>query len=278
MISIELISRGEKSLENTLSSITRQSFHDYEIVCADSSNDDQIIGLLQMYNCKVIILPKNTPHLKARYEAHIHSTGEFSLLLDSTRPLNPDALSLLFNNYKKYDMVIMKEDSQGNGFWVNQARLLNDISLSQFYRSSNESIAFLLPRFYRSVLLTDAFNSITLNAGNLFNKISYGEHHIIFDECRKLSKNIGLTNEILISHYEDDSLRRIISKYYRYGKSQKTLKKLKNSSATNLSTHMRRNIGIKKRMKIMPITIARGVPFALGYVFGGKHASIMKIH
>ena len=41
---------------------------------------------------------------------------------------------------------------------------------------------------------------------------------------------------------------------------------------------MRRNIGIKKRMKIMPITIARGVPFALGYVFGGKHASIMKIH
>ncbi len=31
---------------------------------------------------------------------------------------------------------------------------------------------------------------------------------------------------------------------------------------------MRRNIGIKKRMEIMPITIARGVPFALGYVFG----------
>lgn len=265
MISIELISRGEESLENTLISIKNQDFPDYEIICADSSGKDDVSLLLERYGSKVINLPKNTGFLEARYTAHIHSSGEFSLILDSTRPLASNALSILHEKYEKYDMVMIRENSLGNGFWVEQARLLKIISENQFYRSYNEALAFLLPRFYKSTLLTKAFDRLRSNIGPLFNDIGYGEHHLIFDECMKVSNNMVLTNEILISHYEDDSLYKIVNKYYRYGSSQKILKKLKNNSPGKLSTHYRKGIGSKNRIKIIPITFARGIPFAIGF-------------
>ena len=268
MISIELISKGEPSLNDVLESIRNQTYKDYEIICADSSNDINVKNLLLKYNCKVFNLPPNSHHLTARYTAHKHAIGDRSLILDSTRPLKSNALELLYNKYYNCDMVILREDSLGNGFWVNQAKILKQISEMQGDRLSRESLAFLLPRFYNSKLLSDAFNNAIGETGNLFNEISYGEHHIIFDECRKISNNIGITNEILLSHYEDPSLKKIVKKYYWYGKSQKTLKRLDKSAAGRLSTHIRKKVGIKMRFKTIPISVARIVPFILGYKLG----------
>ncbi len=266
MISIELISKGEASLKEVLESIQNQSYKDYEIICADSSNNIDVKNLLLDYNCKVIELPENSPHLIARYTAHKHADGDRSLILDSTRPLKDNALELLYNSYYKYDMVILREGSLGQGFWVNQAKLVKDVSEMQSNRLNSETLAFLLPRFYNSELLTNAFENIIENTGKLFDKISYGEHHIIFDECKKISNNISITNELLLSHYEDDSLKKIIKKYYWYGKSQKVLRGLHGSAASNLSTHIRKNVGFKMRIKTIPINIARGIPFVLGYI------------
>lgn len=268
MISIELISRGEKSLEDVLKSIKRQDYQDYEIICADSSGKRDVDNLLQSYGCKIVRLPAHTPFLRARYEAHINSVGVLSLLLDSTRPIKPNALSFLISEYKMYDMTIIREDSVGKGFWVKQAKLLRDISEEQFSRTRNESTAFLLPRLYNYRILSNAFENIKVNAGQLFDKIGYGEHQIIFDECKRYSLNIGITKEALISHYEDDSFRKIISKYYRYGKSQKTLNGMRDIPAKRLSTHIRRDIGIRKRIITMPVVLARGMPFVFGYLFG----------
>ena len=268
MISIELISKGESSLKNVLESIKNQSYKDYEIICADSSNNINVKNLLLKYKCKVINLPENSGHLIARYTAHKYANGNKSLILDSTRPLKNNALEILYKNYYNYDMVILREDSLGKGFWVNQAKLLKYISEMQDKRLNNETLAFLLPRFYNTNLLTKAFDNIMKNTGKLFNKISYGEHHIIFDECKKLYNNICITNELLLSHYEDYSLKKIIKKYYWYGKSQKILKDLSESAASNLSTHMRKNVALEMRLKTIPISTARGIPFILGYIFG----------
>jgi len=268
MISIELISKGESSLKEVLESIKNQTFKNYEIICADSSNNINVKNLLLKYNCKVIDLKESSGHLIARYTAHKYANSNRSLILDSTRPLKNNALEILSENYYNYDMVILKEDSLGRGFWVNQAKLLKNISEMQSKRLNDETLAFLLPRFYNSDLLTRAFNNIIENTGNLFNKISYGEHHLIFEECKKLSNNIKVTNEMLISHYEDNSLKKIIKKYYWYGKSQKILNKLKDSETSKLSTHRRRDVCLKMRLKIIPITVARGIPFMLGYIFG----------
>lgn len=268
MISIELISKGEPSLKDVLESIKNQIFEDYEIICADSSNNVGAKNLLLQYNCKVIDLPEDSGHLIARYSAHKYAKGTRSLLLDSTRPIKNNTLEILNKNYYNYDMVILREDSLGKGFWVNQAKLLKSISEMQSKRVNNETLAFLLPRFYNSDLLTKAYANIINNTGKLFDKISYGEHHIIFDECKKLSSKIGITNELLLSHYEDSSLKKIIKKYYWYGKSQNILKSLSGSAASNLSTHLRKNVSFKMRLKTIPINTARGIPFIVGYIFG----------
>lgn len=115
-------------------------------------------------------------------------------------------------------------------------------------------------------MLTTAFENIKTNTGELFNKISYGEHHLIFEECKKISSDIVISDERLISHNEDDNIKKILKKYYFYGKSQKVLKKLKNSDTNNLSLHRRKNIDFITRMKILPIDMARSIPFILGYM------------
>lgn len=268
MISIELISKGESSLQSVLESIKNQTFKDYEIVCADSSNDNNVKTLLLKYNCKVIELPNNSGHLVARYYAHKYASGERSLILDSTRPLKNNALEILHKYYYNHDMVIIREDSLGHGFWVSQAKLLKEISEKQNDRLNKATLAFLLPRFYNSNLLTKAFDNIITTTGDLFNKISYGEHHLIFDECKKISNDLDMTNEMLLSHYEDNSLIKIIKKYYWYGKSQKVLKNLKFSSVSHLSTHVRKNVDLKMRLKTFPINVARVIPFILGYECG----------
>lgn len=267
MISIEIISKGEEYLYQVLNSITDQTIKDYEVIIADSSGNLDLNNYKQ-YNFKIINLPLNTPALKARYEAHKFSTGEYSLILDSTRPLTNNALELLLKNYNVYDMVIIREGSIGKGFWVNQAKLLKEISENQVYRLKNENLAFLLPRFYNSKILTQGFEYLKQETGQLFDKIGYGEHHLIFESCRKFSNNIGITSEILLNHFEDDSLFYIIKKYYYYGRSQKILNNVVNSDAKKINSHIRKNVSLIKRIKVLPITLARGIPFAIGYILG----------
>ena len=253
-------------MKSVLESIRNQTYKNYEVVCVNSSKDKNNKQLLLDYGCKVIEVPKETGHLKARYLAHEKSIGDKSLILDSTRPLKENALSILNNKYSESDMVILREDSLGNGFWVDQARKVKTISEMQGERLVNETLAFLLPRFYNSFLLTQAFENIHNNINVYFNKISYGEHHLIFEACKKLSGKVMLSNEILLSHYEDDSLLSIVRKYYRYGQMQKILKNLPESAVNRFSTHIRKGISIRSRLQTIPINAARGIPFILGYL------------
>ena len=265
MISIELISKAEYHLKDTLESIRRQDFNDFETVCAESSGRKEVERLLDDYGCKVIEMPVETRHLSARYQSHLNSKGEWCLLLDSTRPLKNETLSSLMKKYSKYDMTIIKEDSIGTGFWAEQARKLNDISASQFSRLETETLAFLLPRFYKKEVLDFSFSKIKEITNSVFDKISYGEHHLIFEQAKKLSKNIGLTNDKLILHYEDDSLFKILKKYHWYGKSQRTLDLISSTETKYFSKHVRTEVPFLRRLQTIPISSARILPFLVGY-------------
>ena len=265
MISIELISKGEPQLKETLESLKDQYFKEIEIICADSSGNKDVKRLLKQFDCHIIDLPVGTFALRARYEAHINSNGDWCLLLDSTRPLKKEALTTLLKEYSNYDMTIIKEDSKGTGFWVEQSRKLAEISASQFDRLSKETLAFLLPRFYKKEVLDFSFSNIKQITNSVFDKISYGEHHLIFEQAKKLSKNIGITNDKLISHYEDDSLLKILKKYHWYGKSQRTLNLISSTETKYFSKHVRTRIPFRRRLETIPISTARILPFLIGY-------------
>lgn len=265
MISIELISKGESKLGETLESIRSQDFSDLEIICADSSNNKKTEETIKEFDCVFIRLPERTRALKARYEAHIHSNGEWCFLLDSTRPLKKHALNTLMKNYLDYDMTIVLENGLGKGFWVEQAKKLTELSIAQAIRLPTETLAFLLPRFYKRSVLNYSFSNILAKTGNVFEKISYGEHHLIFEEALNISKNVGLTDESLISHFEDDSLIKILKKYHWYGKSQRELKLLERTETQILSRHLRKDVPLRKRIGTLPIATARIIPFLFGY-------------
>lgn len=265
MISIELISKGEPVLLNTLDSIFGQDYDDFEVVCVDSSNNVDIWDYSKEHNVKLVKVPIGTRALRARYEAHAHSIGELSLLLDSTRPLKANVLKELAEKFHKFDMTIIKEDSIGHGFWVSQSAKIKEISEKQAIKPGRLTPAFLLPRLYKSAILTDAFHDIKGHTEALFDQISYGEHQLIFEYCRKYATDLGMTQRSLLSHYEDASLTKIIKKYHWYGKSQKTLDHLKNADASRLISHIRRNVSFSDRISTLPITIARSVPFLFGY-------------
>ncbi len=270
-ISIELITKGEPTTEKVLESISQQTFGDYEVTCVNSSYNPMVAELLKEYGVHEIPVKPHTKHLEARYLAHTNSTGEFRLLLDSTRPLDKNTLETLLYKYSKFRAVCIREKSLGQGFWVKQADILRSLSEHSDFQKNGSKIAYLLPRFYRGDVLNNAFKFLKQSIDNrLFTEISYGEHHLIYDAAKLEPSDITITDEALISHYEDESSKAIFRKYHWYGKSQRTLNLLKFDSNVNKLNSHKRPFSFSTfvpKMRTIPIRSLRTIAFLIGYFF-----------
>ena len=269
-IGIELITRGEKSLENVLISLSKQKFTSYEVTCVNSSSDPKTSELLQEFGVKEVAVSPETKHLKARYLAHMNSSGHYRFLLDSTRPLEDNALETLTRKYGMFQAVCIREGSIGQGFWVNQSDRLRLLSEKLFLDTLGQNVAYLLPRFYHAEVLDRSFQALRKNIdGDLFNSISYGEHHLIYEAAALKKDEIIMTDEVLLRHFEDSSAKAIFRKYRWYGQSQKTLNKLSlDTNAKKLSSH-RRPYSLSlliPSITTIPIRSLRGFAFLLGYL------------
>ena len=270
--SIEIITRGEKSLRDSLESIIRQTDNSFEIVCANSSLTPSVSKILDDYSVKHNEVGP-VKHLRGRELSHSLSSGKYSLIMDSTRLIEPNALEALTKYIEKYDMVAIKEGSIGSGFWANQAKIYKNISERSIKTEMvREKIpSYILPRLYRSNLLGDIFKSLRQKIPNeLFDSIGYGEHHIIFQEAISMTDSFFYyrDNE-LIKHYEDCSVRTIYRKYKGYGKDQLILKALPGYNARRLTTHRRKlnMTQFKGNIVCLPIISLRTVSFLVGMLF-----------
>ncbi|MEM0136686.1 MAG: glycosyltransferase family 2 protein [Thermoplasmatales archaeon] len=270
--SIELITRGEKTTEKTIESVLNQTERSFEIVVCNSSEDPATAKMLKGYGIEFIQEKPATKHLKARFTANTLSKGDFSLLLDSTRILDREALSVIRERVRSLDMLAVKEGTIGDGFWVRQAARYKKISESARNVESfvDRKSSFILPRVYRGSILKNAFKSIKNNTtDDIFERISYGEHHIIFEEALKFSSNVGYYGDReLIFHFEDTKFKTIWKKYYYYGTTQIELNNLAGYSASRLSSHVRLiSAGqILNEIECFPYITARIIPFALGLI------------
>ncbi len=269
--SVELITRGEKSLKAALDSISSQTYNSMEVVCANSSDDLAVEKLLSEY---AIRQEKVGPvkHLLGRSLAHSLASGKYSLIMDSTRTLMPEALETLSQYMEKYDMVAIREGSRGTGFWIRQAERYRNSSERNIDESSILSgvASFVLPRLYKKDLLDTVFNSLRRNIPQeVFNLIGYGEHHLIFQEAILRGASFHhYRDQNLIYHYEDNTLQSIYGKYRSYGSDQKLLVNLTNYRASELLSHRRklRLNQIKDNLICLPIISARMVSFILGMI------------
>lgn len=270
-VSIELIGNDENTIYPVLESIKNQTFKDYEVIYVFSNRNKENLKKLEKYDIKLVDTIEKTSLLRARYIANSFATGSFRLILDSTRPLEPNALELLMTKYRKYDAVCIKEGSLGSGFWVKQADKLRIMSDRTFLKTVDKKPAFLLPRWYSQEVLDGAFEYLLNNIEQeLFNKIGYGEHHLVYIAANIKANKIAITEETLLKHYEDSSAFSIIRKYSRYGSSQKTLNSLEiNTAAQKFFSHKRPFIlnNLLLEVETIPIRFLRVISFIYGYVF-----------
>lgn len=267
--SIEIITRGEKSLRDSLDSIIKQTYNSFEIVCANSSSDLSISKILDDYSVKHVEVG-TARHLRGREISHSLSRGTYSLIMDSTRLLEPNALEILIKYIEKYDIVAIKEGSTGSGFWANQAKIYKNFSErnTKSQRIIEKIPSYVLPRLYKSSLLSNVFDSLRQKISDkLFDSIGYGEHHIMFQEAVSMTDSFFYykDNE-LIKHFEDESMRSIYRKYKGYGKDQIILKALPEYNASHLYTHARKLNAIQLigNMVCVPLISLRTISFLIG--------------
>lgn len=271
-LSILLVARGEVTLNSVISSISQQSYADYELIVADSSGQDLARALGPVSGqVKTIDIPPATGLLRARSIAAKQASGKFSLLLDSTRKVLPGCFQELESLAELYDMVVVREESIGSTYWANLARLDKKITSSSFLLSLSldQVSGVVLPRFFRTQLLQTAYADLEATIPRaVFDTVVFNDHQLVFGAARRHSSSLGQSEKSLLAHYEDESLGEVLRKYYRYGKSQRNAMLLpEHRYAGNLIARIRlpRGVGALNYMRVQPLYVARGLGFLTGY-------------
>jgi len=216
MISIEMITKDDNNINESINAILNQEFKDFEIIIVDSSLEDHYKDY-ENISCIKYMHDVNSNFLKARFIANKVAHGDYVLLLDSTRILGKDVLANLMELSENYDMVIIPEVNKS------ESKILNDnngekIDADYVLRNCDPINGIFLPRFYKKNILDEAFNRILSNIdGNEINNICSLEDRMLYLEASRLSNKIGVCNGHLI-HIESSSLINYMKKYYRYGK------------------------------------------------------------
>ncbi|MCY0882397.1 MAG: glycosyltransferase family A protein [Acidianus infernus] len=259
MFSIQIPALHGKYLREVLESIREQTFQDYEVVVVNSGGG-VISDIVHEYGFKEV--RKDVKLLEARYLANKESRGDYAFLLDETRPLRKDALEILSKNL--HDMVIIGEKELGDSFWSMAAQLYKENIMEC---NSPEAVrGFALPRLFKRKLLTASLEKLRENLREKFSQVVFPDHELIYYEASGFSNDIFVIKDELVYHYGDFTLKEVVRKYYRYGKSLKILKDTQYSFFLSVK-RKRRNIckgGIYGRFMLYTLYLARAVPFLLG--------------
>ncbi len=231
----------------------------------DSSEGFIVSDTISQYDAKII--KKRTNNLESRIMTIRESRGEKVLLFDETRFMTDSLLEKLYSSHD--DMVVIKERELGDNLIV---RLTNMDKLSEPITAKNLSPLrnkTVIPRFYRGNILKAAVESITNNLPeDIIRKIVALDLELLYYESYNISKNIGIIPTPEIFHYGDDDIRSLYRKYFRYGYTQRMMRGTYYANFAKPSGRLRSDSPLKYRVRSIPIVIARGIPFIMGYIMG----------
>lgn len=117
---------AERYLSECLSSVSLQSFDNYEVILIDDGSTDSTLSLVEDFalraNNATVLTGENQGLLLARRRGLLHAKGEYVVFLDADDCLRYDALEILDKAIKKTDADIVsflfsrEKDFSGNGF------------------------------------------------------------------------------------------------------------------------------------------------------------------
>jgi len=110
-------------------------------------------------------------------------------------------------------------------------------------------------------LLLKSYEMIPLN---LRVKLNAFEDSVIYYNVMKLYKGKVQFIPSAVYHVEDDSLLRFMRKWYKYGKNAELLRGTEYKKLI-YERRTRPGLTFSEKVKLLPVTLVKGTPFALGY-------------
>jgi glycosyltransferase involved in cell wall biosynthesis len=107
---------SERTIENCLRSIKDQSYKYIEIIVVDNNSSDKTTELAKKYT--KLVFNKGPERSAQRNFGAKKSRGEYLLFIDSDMELSKNVIADSINESAKYSVLIIPEESRGDGFWA----------------------------------------------------------------------------------------------------------------------------------------------------------------
>lgn len=257
-ISIEIPSNYDPNIIDLLESLRTQSFQDYEVIVATYSSE--LKDLIKDYDVKIATTIKSGT-LYRRAAAHDLSKGKKILMLESSRYLHRDCL--LEINRHNQDMMILEEEDVENNLIAKIQNIERSLGVSKIGKLSPETL-IIEPRVFAKNIADIVFDKIKLIDPIILKNIQFGDLDIIYYEAFRVSQNLIAIDSPLIYHHTDLTIFELVKKYYRYGQSNRLLKRTPYSGKFKARSHLRPNYGLKESVEVYALWSIKAISFVLG--------------
>lgn len=196
-------------LENTLKSINGQTYKNIEVIVIDGLSKDNTVSTSKKYKARILnYVPKvkkgtfDAPH-KRNYGVK-KSRGEYVYYVDADMELSPKLIEeAVMLCQKKFDALILPEDSFGEGIW---ARAKNLERRCYWGDDLIES-----PRFFKKSVWTDV--------GGLDESLAGGrDDGDLYEKLKDRGYKVGRTKSLVMHNEGKLTASKLFWKKFMYGK------------------------------------------------------------
>jgi len=196
-----------RTLEETLTSITSQTYKNIEIVVIDSFSKDKTLEIAQKYGAKIF----NADSLAlARKIGVENSSGKYIFLVDSDQSLDKDTIERCVKTCEEegFDAVTLFEQSRIVKNALAERVIAYDKWLFHSLQDDDPIRGTAIPRFFKAEFMRkiDYLNNPPITF----------EHSMIHNEIVKMGAMVKFIDSH-IYHYETPTFRDVFKKFKRYG-------------------------------------------------------------
>jgi len=199
------------TLEECLKSVQGQNYPVYEVIIVDNLSSDSTIKIAKEFEAKTIQRKCNTA--LARNIGVANSTGKYVLFMDSDQVLSPSVVEECVKKCESENagMVRVPEVFIGRGFWSFCSAVWKNCyeKVEKLHRTAG-NVIHGQPRFFIKKQVT--------RVGMLDPRLLWGEDYDLYEKLKKIGVKEA-SCESKLYHYEPTSLKELMIKNLRYGRS-----------------------------------------------------------
>ncbi len=219
-----------RTLPSCLTSLERQTYKPSEVIVVDNHSVDASVEIAKRHGAEVLVRKSN--QAEARNIGLAESSGKYVLFLDSDQSLSPSVIEECVEKCENgiAGMVRIPEIFVGEGYWsVCSATWKNNYEKVEFLYRNGVALMHGEPRFFVKSYMQDV--------GGYDPGLVWGEDYDLLERLRRAGLKEGFCKAVLY-HHEASSLRQILLKNLRYGKSMpQFVEKTQQAIFPRMATH-----------------------------------------